>query len=123
MRNIRTLLAGAGAAPEHICKVVSTVGAHLKGEFPVGTCRLGHCSTRVGGRSRVHRSDPGLNTHDLLHIRPLSDDRDVHNRGLLLCRSTMCPRPGQLWRPQMDDYITRALNPTEAPSFGVPGDQ
>jgi hypothetical protein len=52
----------------------------------------------VGGRSRRHRSDPGLNTHDLLHSRPLSDDRDVRNRGLLpfaCCRSTMCPRPGQ----------------------------
>lgn len=28
-----------------------------------------------------------------------------------------------LWRPQMDDYVTRALNPTSAPSYGVPGDQ
>lgn len=27
-----------------------------------------------------------------------------------------------LWRPQMDAYVTRALNPTEAPSYGVPGD-
>ncbi|WP_250455861.1 DUF1028 domain-containing protein [Caballeronia sp. ATUFL_M2_KS44] len=31
-----------------------------------------------------------------------------------------------LWRayePQMKDYITRALNPTAAPSYGVPGDE
>jgi len=31
-----------------------------------------------------------------------------------------------LWRayqPQMQDYITRALNPTTAPSYGVPGDE
>ncbi len=31
----------------------------------------------------------------------------------------------QLWqayRPQMQDYITRALNPTSAPSYGVAGD-
>jgi uncharacterized Ntn-hydrolase superfamily protein len=28
-----------------------------------------------------------------------------------------------MWRPQMDDYITRALNPAEAPSFGVPGNR
>jgi len=30
----------------------------------------------------------------------------------------------QLWddyKPQMQDYITRALDPTEAPSYGVPG--
>ena len=31
-----------------------------------------------------------------------------------------------LWRayqPQMQDYLTRALNPTTAPSYGVPGDE
>lgn len=26
------------------------------------------------------------------------------------------------WRPQMDDYVTRAVNPSSAPSYGVPGD-
>jgi uncharacterized Ntn-hydrolase superfamily protein len=32
----------------------------------------------------------------------------------------------QLWTdysPQMQDYLTRALNPTKAPSYGVPGDE
>ena len=32
----------------------------------------------------------------------------------------------ELWdayEPQMDDYVTRALNPSAAPSFGVPGDE
>ena len=32
----------------------------------------------------------------------------------------------QLWaayRPQMQDYLTRALDPTKAPSYGVPGDE
>ncbi|MDZ4194962.1 MAG: DUF1028 domain-containing protein, partial [Pseudomonas sp.] len=32
----------------------------------------------------------------------------------------------QLWRayqPQMQDYITRAIDPTKAPSYGVPGDE
>ena len=32
----------------------------------------------------------------------------------------------QLWeayRPQMNDYVTRALDPSAAPSYGVPGDQ
>lgn len=28
----------------------------------------------------------------------------------------------QSWRPQMQDYVTRALDPRSAPSFGVPGD-
>lgn len=27
-----------------------------------------------------------------------------------------------LWRPQMDTYVGRALDPSAAPSFGVPGD-
>lgn len=33
---------------------------------------------------------------------------------------------GKLWsayRPQMNDYVTRALDPTQAPSYGVPGDE
>jgi uncharacterized Ntn-hydrolase superfamily protein len=29
----------------------------------------------------------------------------------------------QAYRPQMQDYIDRALNPTTAPSYGVPGDE
>jgi uncharacterized Ntn-hydrolase superfamily protein len=29
----------------------------------------------------------------------------------------------QAYRPQMQDYLTRALNPGTAPSYGVPGDE
>jgi len=29
----------------------------------------------------------------------------------------------EVWRPQMHDYVTRALDPSAAPSYGVPGDQ
>lgn len=28
----------------------------------------------------------------------------------------------EIYQPQIDDYITRALNPGDAPSYGVPGD-
>lgn len=28
-----------------------------------------------------------------------------------------------IWAPQMHDYVTRALNPEAAPSYGVPGDE
>jgi uncharacterized Ntn-hydrolase superfamily protein len=31
-------------------------------------------------------------------------------------------RVWQLWHPQVHDYVTRALDPTVAPSYGVPGD-
>jgi uncharacterized Ntn-hydrolase superfamily protein len=27
----------------------------------------------------------------------------------------------EIWRPQMQDYVTRALDPRSAPTFGVPG--
>lgn len=29
----------------------------------------------------------------------------------------------EAWRPQADAYVTRALDPTAAPSYGVPGDE
>ena len=29
----------------------------------------------------------------------------------------------EVWQPQMYDYVTRALNPSAAPSYGVPGDE
>lgn len=29
----------------------------------------------------------------------------------------------ELWMPQRDDYVTRALDPSAAPSYGVPGDE
>ncbi|GAB0116349.1 DUF1028 domain-containing protein [Acidisoma sp. 7E03] len=29
----------------------------------------------------------------------------------------------EVWAPQMEAYVTRALNPGEAPSYGVPGDE
>ncbi len=29
----------------------------------------------------------------------------------------------EVWHPQMYDYVTRALNPEAAPSYGVPGDE
>jgi len=29
----------------------------------------------------------------------------------------------QVYEPQMDDYVQRAIDPTVAPSYGVPGDQ
>lgn len=28
-----------------------------------------------------------------------------------------------VWLPQRDDYVTRGLNPSNAPSYGVPGDE
>ena len=64
----------------------------------------------------------------------------VHSAGLLLARDVAWPvadlrvdwrdedplgeleRLWRLWKPQMDDYVRRALDPRAAPSYGVPGD-
>ena len=29
----------------------------------------------------------------------------------------------EVYKPQLDDYVRRALDPSEAPSYGVPGDR
>jgi len=39
------------------------------------------------------------------------------------CPITELENLWQLYKPQMDDYVTRALDPSAAPSYGVPGDQ
>jgi len=38
------------------------------------------------------------------------------------CPITELENLWQLYKPQMDDYVTRALDPATAPSYGVPGD-
>lgn len=65
----------------------------------------------------------------------------VHSAGMLLVDrvswpvaelrcdwSDDCPiehiaRAWEVYQPQMDDYVKRALNPGDAPSYGVPGDE
>jgi uncharacterized Ntn-hydrolase superfamily protein len=69
------------------------------------------------------------------------EEGPVHSAGMLLVREVGWPvadlrvdwhesdpvgelaRLWQLWAPQMDAYVTRALNPSTAPSYGVPGDK
>ncbi len=64
----------------------------------------------------------------------------VHSAGMQLCREVPwpvadlrvdwtedCPIEAlaaawNVYKPQLDDYVTRALNPGAAPSYGVPGD-
>jgi uncharacterized Ntn-hydrolase superfamily protein len=38
------------------------------------------------------------------------------------CPVAAIARAWDVYAPQADDYVTRALNPSDAPSFGVPGD-
>jgi len=69
------------------------------------------------------------------------EEGPVHSAGMLLVRDVGWPvadlrvdwheadpigelrRLWQLWQPQMDAYVTRALNPSSAPSYGVAGDR
>ncbi|MBV9748508.1 MAG: DUF1028 domain-containing protein, partial [Acetobacteraceae bacterium] len=65
----------------------------------------------------------------------------VHSAGLLIVRDVPWPvadlrvdwddsdpigalqRLWAIWVPQMDSYVTRALDPGAAPAYGVPGDE
>lgn len=65
----------------------------------------------------------------------------VHSAGMKLVREVSwpvadlrcdwtesCPidciaRAWEVYKPQLDAYVTRALNPSSAPSYGVPGDE
>jgi uncharacterized Ntn-hydrolase superfamily protein len=69
------------------------------------------------------------------------EEGPVHSAGMLIVRDVPWPiadlrvdwsdgdpiaelrRLWGIYQPQMEDYVTRALNPTVAPSFGVPGDK
>ncbi|MDE0111625.1 MAG: DUF1028 domain-containing protein, partial [Albidovulum sp.] len=65
----------------------------------------------------------------------------VHSAGMYLVREVAWPvadvrvdwsdsdpiaeldRVWSLYKPQLEDYVSRALNPESAPSYGVPGDE
>jgi uncharacterized Ntn-hydrolase superfamily protein len=69
------------------------------------------------------------------------EEGPVHSAGMLLVRDVPWPvadlrvdwsdgdpiaelkRLWAIYQPQLEDYVNRALNPTAAPSFGVPGDR
>jgi uncharacterized Ntn-hydrolase superfamily protein len=69
------------------------------------------------------------------------EEGPVHSAGMILVRDVPWPiadlrvdwtdgdpiaelhRLWEIYQPQLEVYVTRALNPTGAPSFGVPGDR
>lgn len=68
------------------------------------------------------------------------EEGPVHSAGMLVVRDVAWPVADlrvdwheddpigalaglwQLWQPQMDAYVTRAIDPSTAPAYGVPGD-
>lgn len=70
----------------------------------------------VGGEEGDERS-AGLEVADA-RTWPIADLRvDWHEQPIEELR-----RVWQVFQPQMQDYVNRALNPKSAPSYGVPGD-
>ena len=69
------------------------------------------------------------------------EEGPVHSAGLVIVREVAWPVADlrvdwhdddpvgalaelwERWKPQLDAYVTRALDPTKAPSYGVPGDK
>ena len=69
------------------------------------------------------------------------EEGPVHSAGLVIVREVAWPVADlrvdwhdddpvgalaelwERWKPQLDAYVTRALDPTNAPSYGVPGDK
>ena len=97
------MVAAFGAASGHL-------GARLMAALAAGLA--------AGGEAGPVRS-AGLVIADAQDW-PLVDLRVDWTEG---CPITELATLWTLWQPQMQDYVTRALDPTAAPSFGVPGDQ
>lgn len=91
--------------------------------------------------SKGHLADRLLTTMSAA-VQAGGEEGPIHSAGLLLVDKVSWPvanlridwdedadpigKLGELWKiyaPQLDDYVTRALNPELAPSYGVPGDE
>ena len=71
---------------------------------------------RAGGEEGDVRSAGVYVVHR--HVFPIVDLRvDWHDDPIAELGSVW-----QVYKPQMNDYLTRALDPTGAPAYGVPGD-
>ncbi|RMD88698.1 MAG: DUF1028 domain-containing protein, partial [Alphaproteobacteria bacterium] len=51
---------------------------------------------------------------------PLADLRCDWTEG---CPIAAVEKAWEIYKPQMQDYVLRALDPRRAPSYGVPGDE
>jgi uncharacterized Ntn-hydrolase superfamily protein len=115
---------GANAAAAGNLLASPAVPAAMITAFEAATGHLGDCL--------LHALRAGLDTG--------GEAGPVHSAGLLIVRETSWPivdlrvdwseddpvaALGAIWRlyaPQIDDYVRRALDPSRARSYGVPGD-
>lgn len=107
------LLAAAGVPSAMVRDFQSSTGESL----PERLVRAVEDGLAAGGEEGPVRS-VGLLVVD--HVSwPIADLRvDWHEQPIAELRTLW-----EIWRPQMDDYVTRALDPASAPSYGVPGDE
>jgi uncharacterized Ntn-hydrolase superfamily protein len=115
---------GANAAAAGNLLASSAVPAAMITAFEAATGHLGDCL--------LHALRAGLDTG--------GEAGPVHSAGLLIVRDVSWPivdlrvdwtdddpvgALSAIWRryaPQIDDYVRRAVDPSRAPSYGVPGD-
>ena len=104
---------GADAVPQGMVDAFSSErDAHLA-ERLVRSLEAGE---RAGGEEGPVRS-AGVKVVSE-HVWPIVDLRvDWHDDPIAELRGIW-----QVYEPQADDYLRRAVNPSSAPSYGVPGD-
>jgi uncharacterized Ntn-hydrolase superfamily protein len=106
------LLAAAGVPSAMVASFEAAEAEHLAERL----LRALEAGLAAGGEESPVRS-AGLYVVDR-HVFPICDLRvDWHEAPIAELR-----RIWQVFRPQMEDYVLRALDPTRAPSYGVPGD-
>jgi uncharacterized Ntn-hydrolase superfamily protein len=106
------LLASPGVPAAMLEAFASAAGEHLAERL----VRALEAGLAAGGEEGPVRS-AGLVVCDRVEW-PIADLRvDWHDEPVPELRALW-----EVWRLQMDDYVTRALDPSAAPSFGVPGD-
>jgi uncharacterized Ntn-hydrolase superfamily protein len=105
------------AAPDVLAAMTETFADHPADILPERLLRALEMGLRVGGEAGPVRSAGLLVTGDVPW--PVVDLRvDWHDDPIGDLRAVW-----GVYEPQMNDYVTRALDPGAAPSYGVPGDR
>jgi uncharacterized Ntn-hydrolase superfamily protein len=102
---------------EGLVRAMAEVFGRLDGEHLVERLVRGlEAGLEAGGEEGPVRSAGVLVAREVAW--PVCDLRvDWHDEPIAELR-----RLWELWAPQLDDYVARALDPSSAPAFGVPGD-
>ena len=100
--------------PAAMVRAFENSSGHL-GERLISTMRA---ALEAGGEAGPVRSAGMLLVREVAW--PVADLRCDWTEG---CPIEAVATAWDIYKPQLDAYVTRALNPTDAPSYGVPGDE